>query len=140
MAMHKNTRDAIEIILAFIVAWFFYQGLALATGTSMPIVSVASESMEPILYKGDLIFVLGPDNLRVGDVVIYNPESGCFTKKETIIHRIIDIKDEKITTKGDNNPGPDPCPVALTQIRGKVALAVPLLGYPRTMIYDIFGI
>ena len=50
MAEHElfdfGTRDIIEIIFAVIVAWLFYQGLALATGTSMPIVSVVSQSAD----------------------------------------------------------------------------------------------
>jgi len=134
-------KDVIEVILAFAVAWLFYQGLAFATGTPMPIVSVASGSMEPILFKGDLIFVLSPDNLKVGDIVIYEPAADCTVTEKTIIHRIIEFTDERtVITKGDNNSAPDKCPVDISQVRGKVSIAVPLLGYPRTMIYDISGI
>ena len=135
-----KAKDIIEVFLAFVVAWLFYQGLAFATGTPMPIVSVASESMEPILHKGDLSFVLSPENLQVGDIIIYDPKPGCFIVKHTIVHRIIGFDDGKIKTKGDHNSSPDKCAVDISEVRGKIVLAVPLLGYPRIFIYDVFGI
>ena len=134
-------KDIMEVAVAFFIAWLFYQGLAFAIGTSMPIVSVASESMEPILHKGDLSFVIGPDNLKTGDIIIYNPRPGCFNVQHTIVHRIIDItEDGKLITKGDNNPTQDKCPVDVSEVHGKVVFAFPLLGYPRVFIYDIFRI
>lgn len=39
------TREALEIAAAFAAAWLFYQFLAIAAGTSTPVVSVASQSM-----------------------------------------------------------------------------------------------
>ena len=42
---HSAKRDVIEIVAAFAVAWLFYQGLAFAVGTNLPIVSVVSDSM-----------------------------------------------------------------------------------------------
>lgn len=143
MATHKNkyVRDIIEIVLAFVVAWLFYQALALATGTPMPIVSVESESMEPILHKGDLVFILSPENLKLRDIIIYEPMPNCFETQKTIIHRIIGFADDdKFIIKGDHNSIPDKCPVDKSQARGKVILAIPLLGYPRTIIYDVFHI
>ena len=41
-----NYRDIIEIIIAFFIAWAFYQSLIFATGTNLPIVSVVSDSMD----------------------------------------------------------------------------------------------
>ncbi len=143
MATHKNkyVRDIIEVVLAFVVAWLFYQALALAAGTPMPIVSVESESMEPILHKGDLVFILSPENLKVKDIIIYEPMQNCFEAEKTIIHRIIGFADDgKFIIKGDHNPIPDRCNVDKSQARGKVILAIPLLGYPRTILYDVFHI
>jgi signal peptidase I len=53
-------KDIFEIVVAFVAAWLFLQGLGFALGTSMPVVSVVSESMEPILHRGDLLVVVGP--------------------------------------------------------------------------------
>src|SRR3989344_3934767 len=71
LALMLDVKDAIEIDVAFIVAFIFYQALAIGAGTPMPIVSVVSESMEPILHKGDLVFIIAPSNVKVGDILIY---------------------------------------------------------------------
>ena len=118
--------DLIEIVLAFVLAWLFYQGLAYATGTPMPIVSVVSNSMEPNLHCGDLLFITAGD-YNVGDVVIYHRSDIPYT----IVHRIIRETPKGYIIKGDNNPRPDPGFVKKSQILGKVRLAIPLLGYPR---------
>ena len=135
--MSNHLKDFGEILVAFLVAWIFYQGLAFATGTSMPIVSVVSESMDPILHIGDLLFVMSSEDPQVGDIVIYMPQQECFNldSNAPIVHRIIAIEDNQYKTKGDNNPGPDPCLVSREQIVGKVLFAVPLLGYPRLALY-----
>ena len=128
-------KDIFEIIVAIFIAWIFYQGLAYATGTSMPIVSVVSESMEPVLHRGDLLFVVGPNKIDIGDIVIYNRAEVSYT----IVHRIINKTDEGYIIKGDNNPVPDRGFVKGEQIKGEVVFAAPLLGYPRLML-NIFGI
>ncbi|HLD39090.1 MAG TPA: hypothetical protein VJB05_02130 [archaeon] len=38
-------REILEVIIAFLIAWFAYQGLSIVMGTSLPIVSVVSDSM-----------------------------------------------------------------------------------------------
>jgi len=129
----KYAKDVLEIVAAFIIAWVFYQGLAFATGTSMPIVSVVSDSMEPVLHRGDLVFVVRPNDLKVGDIVIYRKEGSQFT----IIHRIIQKTENGYIIKGDNNPGPDTPAVKSYQINGKVLFAAPLLGYPRLALYAV---
>lgn len=126
-------KDIAEIAVAFVAAWVLYQVLTLVTGTPLPIVSVVSDSMEPILHRGDLLVVLNADSLRVGDVVIYQRSDTKFT----IVHRVIGITDSGYVTKGDNNPGPDPGVVKKEQIMGKVAFALPLLGYPRLALYAV---
>jgi signal peptidase I len=129
--MPNHLKDVTEIITAFVVAWVFYQGLAFATGTSMPIVSVVSESMEPILHRGDLLFVTGADDFQVNDIVIYQRSEVQYT----IVHRIIEVQEDGYVIKGDNNPVPDAGVVKQEQIVGKVLFAVPLLGYPRLVLY-----
>mgnify|MGYP001590130163 CR=1 FL=1 len=126
-------KDVLEVALAFIIAWVFYQGLAFAAGTPMPIVSVVSESMEPILHRGDLVFVIKANDLKVGDIVIYQKAGDQFT----IIHRIIEKREDGYIIKGDNNHGPDSGVVKPHQINGKVLFAVPLLGYPRLALYAV---
>jgi len=126
-------REAGEIAAAIIVAVLVYYGLSFVLGTPMPIVSVVSGSMEPVLYRGDLIILVAPNNLKLRDVVIYQRSD----MSETIIHRIIEEKDGGYIIKGDNNAIPDPGIVRKNQILGKVIYAVPLLGYPRVLLFEI---
>ncbi len=131
--MSNYLKDFGEILVAFLVAWIFYQGLAFATGTSMPIVSVVSDSMEPILHRGDLLFVTGAGDFQVNDIVIYQRSDVQYT----IVHRIIEVQEDGYIIKGDNNPVPDSGIVKKEQIIGKVLFAVPLLGYPRLALYFV---
>jgi signal peptidase len=126
-------REGAELVLAFVFAVVVYYGLSFALGTPMPIVSVVSESMEPVLQRGDLLVVVAPSDLKVSDVVIYQR----LDTRYTIVHRIIEEKPEGYVIKGDNNQVPDPGIVRKEQILGKVVYAVPLLGYPRLALFAL---
>jgi len=132
-------RDILEIIFAFIAAYLFYQFLILIMGTSVPVVSVASGSMIPKLYPGDIVIATKPEKLNIGDIIIYH--ANCYAlPNEDIIHRIIGFEDEKIITKGDNNLVKDPCPVEKNQVKGKVIFTIPLLGWPKLLLYKLIRI
>jgi hypothetical protein len=165
----KNSwqREILEIIVAFAAAWLFYQGLSVVTGSAVPIVSVASQSMYhqefvnfdrwwaeraefyesdfmkfPVhngLDKRDMLFVVKSD-IAVGDIIVYNPSPGCFPVQHQIVHRVIKIENGNYITKGDANNVQDRCPVSLGQVEGKALFSVPLLGYPRLLLNQIFGI
>ncbi|MBI4162249.1 MAG: signal peptidase I [Candidatus Aenigmarchaeota archaeon] len=167
---HSAKRDVIEILAAFAVAWLFYQGLAFAVGTNLPIVSVVSDSMYHIggsdasgigssfdhwwsghgnfyeqlhitkqefkkftlpngMSKGDLLLVTKPENLKVGDIILYS-------RDVTIVHRIISITNNGYVTKGDNNLVSDP-EISRSQVVGKVIADVPALGYPRLLLFAV---
>lgn len=127
-------KDAIEIAVAFFAAWLFYQGLAFATGSEMPMVSVVSDSMEPVLHRGDLLFVVKSTDLKSGDIVVYRRNQYDIT----IVHRIIEIRGDTYIIKGDNNPAADP-PVQREMMLGKVVGGAPMLGYPR-LVLNLVGI
>lgn len=167
-------KDVLEIIGAFLVAWLFYQALALITGSSQPVVAVVSSSMEhnakfdewwqsneglynqfgisnsefrkfPMpngLYIGDILFIVASDSYNVGDIIVYHPGAGCFPNLkpgQTIIHRIVKA-DEVIMTKGDSpRNSVDRCSIDKENIVGKALFVLPLLGYPRIILYA-FGI
>ena len=111
---------------------------------------VVSESMEPVLYKGDIILVdSNVDNIQVGDIIVYY---GTWTPTpENIVHRVIkkETKENGTTvyiTKGDNNQtnhAPDPLEVQPDQIRFKVVsiegkpLKIPKLGYITIILRDL---
>jgi len=141
-AAKRVVREIGELALAFLLAFVTYRVLAYVLATPVPIVSVTSSSMLPTLHPGDLVVAVSPSEIEEGDIVIY--EAHCAVlPREDIIHRVIEINGTMLTTKGDNNltnPVPDPCPVPLEYVKGKVLIAIPLLGYPRLAINYIFGI
>jgi len=84
------------------LAWIYgsYLLINVISGSSATFSVVLSESMEPEIKRGDLIFSITPNNLRVGDIVLYQLPH----KDIPIVHRIIELIDEeRVLTKGDNN-------------------------------------
>jgi signal peptidase len=82
---------------------------------------VVSGSMEPVMYRGDIVIIGDPTNIQVGDIVVYHAT----WFDQPVIHRVIATgKDSNgnmfYTIKGDNNPVPDPDPVYPNQIVSKV--------------------
>lgn len=100
---------------------------------------VVSGSMEPVLYRGDIVIIdTNPSttNINVGDIVVYDAT----WYPQPVIHRVI----EKGYTsngslayliKGDNNKVPDQTLVYPDQIKSKVVtingypLVIPRIGY-----------
>jgi len=61
------------------------------------------------------------DNYVVGDIVVYQDKSSL------IVHRIVDIDENIITTKGDANYSADK-PIDISAIKGKVITTIPYIG------------
>lgn len=102
-----------------------------------PMAAITSDSMWPALKRGDLVFIEGvtPQQLQIGDVVVYSNQRG-FT-----IHRItlIDLEKGMITTKGDaNNVSDSPVPVGDVIGRavewGDKPIRIPKLGLISIMV------
>lgn len=131
----------VYIVLGFIVAYSVMFGLGIILNTPTPVVSVFSESMIPVLNKGDMIFVYNNDDYEVGDIIVYENLETRRVLGYPIIHRIIDINGGAIKTKGDNNPAPDPWgSIYKNDIYGKVAVKLPLLGWVKIVFTEITGI
>ena len=81
-------------ILLLIIARF----ATIFNGANFPINVVASSSMEPTLKKGDIVIWIPAniESVRKGDIVVYKSIYG-----NLIIHRVTEIKDGKLITKGD---------------------------------------
>lgn len=88
--------------------------------TESPMVVVLSGSMEPSMYRGDILVLIKRPSIEIGDVIVYQIEN----EKIPIVHRISSIQeiwddsetdqkqDEKkkktlFLSKGDNNPVDD---------------------------------
>ena len=127
-----------------IVAYVIIILLALVLAQHLNV--VVSGSMEPEFYRLDIVVVekanlfgLGiqefdPNDVQVGDIVVYNAE----WVDEAVIHRVINITEINGSTyfviKGDNNDVPDPYYVSPDQITDRVVtwgddpLIIPYIG------------
>lgn len=120
------------IYIAVLIALIYGipKGMAYVLKTNYPMASITSGSMWPALKKGDLILIKGVENkeeIKEGDIIVYqNPEG--FT-----IHRIIEINEDTVITKGDANNVSD-SPVKYDEIIGKAVtikekpFRIPFLG------------
>lgn len=93
---------------------------------------VLSDSMKPELSKGDLILVSEKDSYAKSDVVVYQ-ENGML-----VVHRIIKIDGESVTTKGDANNAED-APIKVKDIKGEVIFHVPYVGDAVNVIKSPIG-
>lgn len=82
---------------------------------------VLSGSMEPTLSTNDLVIVKRCDSYDVQDIVVFR--SG----NSMVIHRIIEIDETLVTTKGDANNAADE-PFETDQIYGKMIARIPHAG------------
>lgn len=99
--------------------------------------TVLTRSMEPGLPPGTLLVVrpAPADDLRVGDVITFQLESG---KPTVVTHRITEVElaadgERLFTTQGDANATADPEPVMPVQIQGALWYAVPYLGWVSSL-------
>jgi signal peptidase I len=83
--------------------------------------------------KGDIIFIVRPSNIKIGDVIVFNAG-----QRNPIIHRVINISDDFYTTKGDHNYGflPYEKKISQEQIMGKAIFRVPYIGWIKLIFFD----
>lgn len=150
------------IIAFIIIKFVFFPLLSLATGTALPLVIVESCSMyhsgslEDVLQnkiysdynisledaqgwgfknginKGDIIFVISPKNVKIGNVIIFGAGTG-----NPIIHRLIRVGGI-YTTKGDNNPALLDAEKTINknQVVGRAVFRIPYLGWTKLIFFD----
>jgi len=137
-------QTAIMVVIMVVSVLAFWYGLKFAFRTEYPLLAVASGSMEPVLYRGDLILIQGVHNAceihaapkyenPPGDIIVfYRPGD---PQHELIVHRAIEKIDGtdglcSFKTQGDNNLSPDGWTVRESDIVGKYTGAkAPLLGH-----------
>ncbi|MFA5365105.1 MAG: signal peptidase I [Candidatus Bathyarchaeia archaeon] len=134
-------KSIIMIVAVIAIVMLFWYTLSFVLGTEHPVLAVASESMEPVLYKGDLIIVEGVQNVSAihvgtkdasvpGDIIIfYKP----YDPTERIVHRAVEKIDNgddtySFKTWGDNNDYPDPWTINESALIGRYIAKIPWLG------------
>lgn len=93
---------------------------------------VLSGSMEPTLSTGDLIVVKETASVAENDIVVYQDGSSL------VVHRVVSVDGDSITTQGDaNNISDDPTPISA--VRGRVIFRIPHVGNLLSMIKSPIG-
>ena len=97
-------------------------------------VVVLSGSMEPTYKVGSVIYYekVSEKELKEGDVITFNANNN-----KMVSHRIVNIDNGLIETKGDANNVSDVNKIRYENVRGKVGkLSIPYVGYYIKMVND----
>ncbi|MGE4284095.1 MAG: signal peptidase I [Clostridia bacterium] len=87
---------------------------------------VLSGSMAPTFNTGSIVGVKSVpfEEIKVEDIVTFKDIDG-----KTVTHRVVEIAEGRLVTKGDANDGIDATPVTSERVIGKVKMWVPYAGY-----------
>ena len=95
------------------------------------IFQIETGSMSDALEIEDIIFIkLDNENISVGDIITFK-QDGVF-----VTHRVVEIDEEKIITKGDNNSESDK-PISKNDIIGKVEIIISDVRIWKAVFSDI---
>lgn len=106
----------IIIILLFAGYYFFQtkiQKKEYANIFGYTLFEVATGSMGTTIQIGDIIFVKITNQVEENDIIVFNEE------KSFITHRLLEINEDELITKGDANNSEDK-PIKKEQVIGKV--------------------
>ena len=143
--LYKILKVLIYIVLILIIFIILIQRIfnnKISVG-GYRIFTVVTPSMEPEYKVYDVIISKSekPQNLKIGDDIVYLGNSGDFNNK-IITHRIIDIVNEQntytITTQGIANSAPDP-EITNSQVYGKVIYKSTILSFLSKILNNSVG-
>lgn len=130
--MNKSCKNLLRILLLTVCGAVLGINVYMANaskllGEEMPMpfgfgaAVVLSGSMEPTFSTGDLIIVRQEPTYGIDDIVVF--QEG----RTLVVHRIVDMADGTVTTRGDANNAEDE-PIEFSAIKGKVLLHIPGVG------------
>jgi len=137
------------VIFGIIIGGLYgsYLLLQVIMQTNTPIFVVTSESMHPVYYEGDILFVkhVPVDQINIGDDIVFyatwSPEP-----EVPIVHRVVDKYFQNgvwyFVTQGTNqltNPFPDPAPTPYQNVIGVVVFVIPRVGLPIVWMRSAVG-
>jgi signal peptidase I len=105
-----------------VVGWIYFAPTQLGGSTSYMI--IRGVSMNPSIHSGDLVIIRKRSSYPIHTVVAYRDT----LTKQNILHRIIAIKGDHYTFKGDNNPSPDAFQPTKAQLMGEKWIQIPYAG------------
>ena len=88
---------------------------------------VITGSMSDTINVNDVVIVKLTDDVKKNDIISYIDDNAIIT------HRIVDITDTKITTKGDANNSNDK-PISKSDVIGKVEYIIPKVGIWKNVL------
>lgn len=101
---------------------------------------IASDSMAPEFYRGDIVIIFDTDvkDVKKGDIIRYKMD-GYY-----VVHRVVKIEEDEYGTrsfimKGDNNDDIDLYPVKENQFAGTIKYEIPYLGYPTLILGELLN-
>lgn len=120
----------------------------LTAGRYAPAMVLASQSMQPVLNSGDLIFVRKEsfENIEPGDIIAFNvPSPYDKLASSPTVHRVVDKWTENgegyLETRGDNNPGADSWHVPAKNVIGEYThVKIPYIGYVFVFLRSSLGL
>ena len=126
------------VVLALAGGWLY-------TGTASPIVTVATPSMVPTLHVGDMALMesLHGKAPKVGEIVVAQVPAAIqrqFQYPPTVTHRVVSIKNGRLTTKGDANSTKDPFDVPVSSVHLRLVTVIPGLGRFVRFLVSPFGL
>ena len=142
----KTLKILLEVLLyaAIVVGivWGVPNLLSKKLGTEYPIAAITSGSMWPALKQNDIVFIqaVPKEELKEGDIIVWkNPPIASTTSTSSeqagfTIHRIVELREDTLVTKGDANFSEDK-PVSYKDVVGRTVvfrgkpLRVPFFGY-----------
>lgn len=124
----RRLRLPLLILIALVIGFNLYAwNASVLAGNALPmpfgfgVAVVLSGSMEPELSVDDVIIVRPAESYAIGDNVVYQDGS------TLVVHKIIAIDGETVTTQGTANNTPDD-PIHQRYIKGRVVGVIPALG------------
>lgn len=131
------------IILALLIIYFVSIKIKEAKGDTSPpqfgIYVILTGSMRPLIEPGDAVVIHyeKPENLKKGDIITFMSTSSS-QMGLTVTHRIIDVikAEGKILfkTKGDANNTIDDAVVEAANVKGKVFMKIPYIGFVQQFV------
>jgi signal peptidase I len=98
--------------------------------------TVLTNSMEPKISAGDMIFVKETNSSKVKEkeIITFRTDD-----QKVVTHRVVDVTPEGFLTKGDNNNVEDSWTVTSDRLIGEVAFILPNAGFVAKFISSKIG-
>ena len=139
-AVRITTKIFTWLFIAVLTFFFIYSVVCRIKGESVRLFGlqadvVQSGSMEPTMYKNDLVFAkqVSEDEIEAGDIIVYKRNGVKY------VHRLILCENGIFVTQGDANTVEDE-PITYKDIEGKVVATWSKIGGVLQYFQSVYGI